>query len=168
MSLLDVVRLRLWGLFGYLLLKKVQEGQRRIDLCAVLVGKVEGVLNDAPHCFRVASPYIWGQQISILVVNNGSRVAISDSGSRLPGKVHDGVVFRSMDPIGANVYQVAIGKSLLVQPASESIPGLKDCDTEAGAKENIRTAEASKASANYTNMNLPSWIECFRLRKVVS
>lgn len=57
-----------------------------------------------------------------------------------------------MNPIGTNISQVTIWKDLLMQAATNSIPGLNDSDFEAILNKNICTSKTSETSTNYTNM----------------
>ena len=73
-----------------------------------------------------------------------------------------------MDPVRADVYQVAIGQPFLEDPAAETAPGFQYCDAEAIPEQHVGASKSGKASTNYPDMWPSTCIEGFELQRMLA
>lgn len=121
----------------------------------VLVGVLEGILNNVPHQTRVDLALVQLEQASRIIKHIRPVIPASHGSSSFFGQVIDGIVVCSVYPIRTKVYSVAVGQRFLEHTPTKSFSAFDNGHQQAMLYQDISAAQTGEASTDDSNMG--SW-----------
>lgn len=108
-AVLEVIRFRVGNVFWKFATKEVKKTFLGRNVRAACIGIFKCLLNHLPHDLRIPLALLPCKQVSIFVKHVGAFVPGTDSCAGSFGQIKNRVVVSSMDPVRAQVNQVAVG-----------------------------------------------------------